>query len=249
MGEKTPAQVAKELREAQKLIGKKVIGIPGKDATPEEHRAYHTARGVPESADGYQFDDVLEELAAAAPEGFARDEAREKEFRELAKAANLSNAEARELIKRQLSTEFEKSKDTIKAHTEATTKAKALMVENWGPNVEGKTLAANKFVRQIGFDDDMLEAFMSVAGTKPEARFKLVDFFAQQGELLRENPGGGGGEIMAGDSLSPDQARIAKEQFLSQGDNRQAYTDSSHARHKAVTDQMTVFLKAERGVK
>lgn len=40
------------------LVGKKAIERPGDNATPEQIKAFRAAIGVPETADGYKFDDV-----------------------------------------------------------------------------------------------------------------------------------------------------------------------------------------------
>lgn len=247
IGTKTPAQVARELRDAQRLIGKKTIGIPGKDSTPEEQRAFHQARGVPDSPEKYDLTATLDEIKAQMPEGFVYDEKREKQFREIAKAANLSNAEANEFAKRQVLAEFEQNKQQIIAQTQSNKQTEDLVAQNWGPDRQAKEQAANRFARHIGFDEDMLSVFMKAAGTKPEARFKLIDYFAEQGSLLKE---GGGPGTMPGASpaasMSPEQAAIAKENFLNQGDNRAAYMDGSHPNHKAVTAQVTQYLMVGR---
>jgi hypothetical protein len=250
VGEKTPAQVAKELRDAQKLIGKKTIGIPGKDSTLEEQAAYHKARGVPDSEDGYQIDDVLEELQKEAPEGFARDKEREAHYRKLFKAANLSNSEARELIKRELAGEFEKHKvvQTEKANLQRATAD--MITKEWGPKADENKQDANVFLRHVGVDEDALAVVNAALGTKPEARFKFLEFAREQGRMLRE---GGTGmsdpRTVNANSLTPEQARVAKQEFISKGDNQAAYFDPSHARHKEVMATMTNFLMAEKGIK
>ena len=249
VGTKTPADIAKELKGAQALIGKKTIGVPGKDSTPEEQRAFHAARGVPETAEGYDFTATLDELMQNAPEGYKRDEAREAKFRTWARQSNLSNSEANAFIKQFFADEFTSNADTIRQQSEATTKAKGLIAEKWGPQAEAKTNAANRFARHIGLDQETIDVFLAVAGSKPEARFNLVNFFADQGAMLEEG-GDGSAPIQPGaGAMSADQARIAKDQFLAQGDNMAAYMDSSHPRHAAVEKQVTIYAKIERGIK
>jgi hypothetical protein len=250
VGQRSPAEVAKELKNAQGLIGKKTIGIPGKDSTPEEQRAFHEARGVPKDEAGYDFGATIDELVANAPEGWQRDEKREAQFRTWARNSNLSNTEANNLLKQYFTSEFEGNRDAIKAASEATKTARNLMTERWGADAEGKTNAANRFARHVGLDDDAIEVFLSAAGTKPEARFKLIDYMANQGAMLEEGGGDGKAPMSpGGQQMTADQARVAKEQFLAQGDNQAAYMDSSHPRHGAVERQVTAYLKIERGIK
>lgn len=244
--DKTPAQVLKELKGAQALIGKKAIGIPGPNATPEEHRAFHEARGVPADASGYDLSDVIAEIATANPD-WPRDEAREQQFKELAKSANLSVGEAKELVRKQLSQELEANKGQIVAQKQANTATETMIAENWGANREAKTAAANRFAHHLGIDGDVMEVFMKAAGTRPEARFKLLDLMAEQGKSLEEGAGPGGFNPKPG-GMSSEQAAAAKEQFLNTGDNRNAYLDPGHKNHELVTKQVTQYLKVERGI-
>lgn len=246
MGEKTPAQIAKELQGAQALIGKKAIGIPGPNATPEEHRAFHEARGVPADASGYDFTDIIGEIAAANPD-WPRDEAREQQFKELAKSANLSVGEAKELVRKQLSQELEAGKATIAANRQANTATETMISEQWGPNREAKTAAANRFAHHLGIDGDVMEVFMKAGGTKPEARFKLLNLMADQGANLEEGGGPGGYNPKPG-GMTPEQATAAKEVYLNTGDNRDAYMNPGHKNHQLVTQQVTQYLKVERGL-
>lgn len=248
VGEKTPIEIAKELQAAQALIGKKTIGIPGKDSTPEQQRAFHAARGVPDAADGYDLEDVITELVEKYP-GLERDTAREAQFRELARASNISNGEARELMRRTLEAEATAGAERLAELNTANTAAKALVTEHWGPKVDEKTALANAFARHLGLDDEAFDAFMKVAGAKPEARFKLVDAFANMGANLQEGGGPGGDGVGGLASMTPEQAEAAKKAYLDQGDNRAAYQDPSHSRHKRVEAEVTKYLKIQRGVK
>lgn len=250
VGDKTPAQLATELRSAQALIGKKTIGIPGKDSTPEEQKAFHVARGVPPAADGYQLADVIEEIEKEFP-GLPRDEAREKLFREQALASNLSNSEARELAGRMLRAEIAQNADAIKAVNEGNKRAAALVTEGWGAQSEAKTNNANRMARHIGLDDATLDVFLNAKGVTPEARFKFVDSLAQLGELLGEGGGPGGDGGLGGGlaGMTPDQARIAGNQYLDQGDNREAYNNPAHPRHKAVETEYTKYARVAQGRK
>jgi hypothetical protein len=246
VGEKTPLQIAKELKGAQALIGKKAIGIPGKDATPEEHRAFHEARGVPPDPTGYDFTDVIDEIAQANPD-WPRDEAREQQFRELAKSANLSNNEARELVRKQLAQELEGNKAAIAANRQANIATENMVAEQWGPDRAAKEAAANRFAHHLGIDGDVMEVFMKAASTKPEARFKLLSIMAEQGAMLEEGAGAGGFNPKP-TGMTPEQAGQAKEQYLNTADNRAAFMDPTHKNHASVSNQVYQYAKIERGL-
>lgn len=55
---KTMPDFLKSHKNMASLVGKKAIERPGDGATPEQIKAFRTAIGVPETVDGYQFDDV-----------------------------------------------------------------------------------------------------------------------------------------------------------------------------------------------
>jgi hypothetical protein len=249
IGDKTPAQVAKELMNAQALIGKKVIGIPGKDSTPEEQRAFHAARGVPEAPEGYDFKGTLDELKGKAPEGYQLDEAREASFRQMARNANLSNSEANNLIKHYFAEEFAKGTDFAKQQADSTKATQDLVAENWGAQRDKLFNQAERFARHVDLGEDAVNALMALPGVSPAARFKLANFMAEQGALLEEGgdhksaPNGGG--IAA---MTPEAAKQAREAFLMQGDNRMAYMDSGHARHAEVSKHVGQLARRERGL-
>lgn len=247
VGDKTPAQIAKELKGAQALLGKKTIGIPDKDSTPEQWKSFHESRGVPKDEAGYDFKGTLDELMANAPEGITLDPAREAEFRALAKSANLSNIEATELIKRTLTKEWEGNKTQLAAIATANKAAATLLDENWGAKKAEYEQDANVFARHIGLDGDTIDVFMKAAGTNPEARFKLVNFMREQGALLRE--GGNGGPVidLGGEKLTPAQASEKWSAWLSVGDNQAAYLDPGHPKHAQAYAAAQPLLRAKAG--
>lgn len=254
IGEKTPAQIAKELQNAQSLLGKKQVGIPTAESTPEEWAKFHEARGVPKDADGYDFASVREDILKDVPEG-ERDAAwnkdEEKRFREIAKASNLNSTEANEVLKRELSHRMEGQAKIAAENAKAATAAKDLITQNWGNKAEEFTQDANNFARHMGLGDDVIKAMTEMAGSNADARFKLVDYMRTQGQLLNEGgqPGATTGGANPASSMTPDQATAAKAQFLATGDNKEAYNDANHPRYAAVTAQMTQYLQAERAAK
>ena len=55
-----PNAMAKDLANANKLIGKKGIIKPGEDASENDWKSYHDALGVPQDGEGYKFDFIGE---------------------------------------------------------------------------------------------------------------------------------------------------------------------------------------------
>lgn len=251
VGEKTPAQIAKELQGAQSLLGKKTIGIPNKESKPEEWKAFHKARGVPEDETGYDFAALRDEALKDIPED-QRDAAWDKDeeayWRGVFKNSNVSQTEATEIMRRGLEKRLGEFTATAEAERKIGKQVSDKITEDWGPKKDEYTQDANNFARHIGLADDMVDAMMKLPGVTAETRFNLLEFMRTQGALLREGgqTGRPGAAPTAG-NMTPDQARVAKDQYLDQGDNRVAYMESSHPRHKEVTAQVTTYLKIERG--
>ena len=248
---KSYEQLAKELHGAQSLIGKKSVGIPNKDSKPEEWKAFHKARGVPEDEAGYDFTTLRDEALKDIPED-QRDAAWDKDeeayWRGVFKNSNVSQTEAAEIMRRGLEKRMGEFTATAEAERKVGKQVSDKITEEWGPKKDEYTQDANNFARHIGLEDDMVDAMMKLPGVTADTRYNLLEFMRTQGALLREGgqTGRPGAAPTAG-NMTPEQARTAKEQYLDQGDNREAYMESSHPRHKEVTTQVTTYLKIERG--
>jgi hypothetical protein len=73
---------------AQKMIGRDKVALPGENATEGEIRAFYQRLGVPEDPKGYKFD------APALPEGMAINEKVDNWFREAAHKHGLTPKQA-----------------------------------------------------------------------------------------------------------------------------------------------------------
>lgn len=249
IGEKTPAEVAKELQNAQKLLGKKAIGIPGKDSTPEEQRAFHKARGVPESEEGYELAPVVEKIKAVAPEGWAPDTALEQRFRKAARLSNMSNGEAQQFAEHFLGEEFKAREEFVKTEVAATKEATSLFTQHIGPD---RTVFDSNFARgmnAIGLDTEGVDVFLGAYGGNGKARFNMARVVAEIGARYGEgttppglNPSGGGV------GMSKQQARGEMDRILADPANQEAYNDPTHAKHQEITREITRLGKIERGI-
>lgn len=84
--------LARRFVDTKKLVGAKLDGmvrVPGKDATPEERTAFNTARGVPDSPDGYDLTPL---------KGLPVDEGRAKNFLVAAHKLGYTNEQAVGLV-------------------------------------------------------------------------------------------------------------------------------------------------------
>lgn len=247
---KTPAEIAKELANAQTLIGKKTIGIPTKESTPEEHAAFHEARGVPKTAADYNFDTVKEAALKAAPKGMEWDAAAEERFRNFARESNMSQGEAQEFLTRELQHRAEKFGQEQTAAAEIDKQTNDLVVEAWGneQQQEANWAQVNRAAKHIGMGNDEVAAFKTLKGFSPETRFNLMEAMRKLGATLQEGGDPPRGE-QTGANMTPEQAKAASDEFLKDADNYKAYFESTHPRHEAVSKYIGNLEAIARGIK
>lgn len=249
VGEKTPAQVAKELMNAQALLGKKSVGIPGKDATPEEHRAFHKARGVPEDEKGYDFKGTVEELQKTAPEGWQLSESQEASFRKAAKLSNLSQGEANEFAKHYLADQFEARKELVANEVKAGKDASAILAKDWGPDRKPHEVNFDRGMRAIGLSGDSVDVFLAAFGGSGEARAGMVKAVAEIGRRQIEGgpiPGAGDGGQSTG--MTKEQATAEIERIKADPELSKAFMNVDHARHKEISAEMARLGKVQKGI-
>lgn len=249
MGEKSPAEVAKELQNAQKLLGKKSIGIPGKDSTPEEQRAFHKARGVPEDETGYDLAPAMEELKKIAPAGWEPAPELEASFRKAARLSNISNGEAAEFAKHYLGDQFKAREALVNAEIAATKEAKGLMATAWGADPKPHEANFARGMKAVGLGAESVDVFLASYGGSGAARFNLVNAIAEIGRNQREGGPIPGGLANGGDAgMTKEQARAEMERIKSDPVLSRAYTEVNDPRHKEITGEMTRLGKIERGI-
>lgn len=250
IGDKTPAQIAKELQNAQKLLGKKSIGIPGKDSTPEEQRAFHKARGVPEDENGYDLKPALESLKEVAPPGWEPAPELEASFRKAARLSNISQGEATEFAKHWLGEQFKSREQFVNTQMAAQKEAKAIMAREWGPDTTAHTAAFERGARAIGLEGAAVDVLLETIAGDGKARFAAVNAVAEIGRRFAENgPVPGINPTDGATTMTKEQARSQMDRIKADPVLSVAYTDITHPRHKEVTAEMTRLGKIERGVK
>lgn len=166
--------LAKLAREQDKMIGeqakklgdatKDMVRIPGKDATPEELKAYKDKLGIPETPEGYEF-----KAPKDLPEGLPYDGDRAKSFAAEAAKIGLTKAQAQAV-------HDWATANAVGDFTNGKAQSDAKAVENaqaettkltklWGP-LDGQTFKAN-----AAFAD---KALMEIGGQEALAEFQRV---------------------------------------------------------------------------
>ncbi len=155
---RTVRDLAEQFANAQKLIGKKTINaIPGEDATDEERAKFFQALGVPDDPDGYELN--LENM----PEGTAPDEELTAQFKQAAKEANLTKAQAQGLLDWFNTQSGQRLEQMQSQMTEQFQTAEAELKKEWGKQFDKNLEIANRMVdkyelgdilKQKGLDND-----------------------------------------------------------------------------------------------
>jgi len=229
--------LAKLAREQDKMIGeqakklgdatKGMVRIPGKDATPEEIKAYKDTLGIPETPDGYEF-----KVPKDLPEGLPYDGERAKAFAAKAAELNLTKAQAQAVhdwAAENAIGDLTANKEQSDAAKVATAKAETDKLKKlWGP-LDGQTFKANaafadKALMEVG-GQEALDEFQRVGLIGNEAGQKIIQSAAiatmlakfgqavyKEDEILRGDPGKLNNPFAEGSSFNmTDQMRMIKE--------------------------------------
>lgn len=249
VGDKSPAEIAKELQNAQKLLGKKTVGIPGKDSTPEEQRAFHKARGVPDDETGYDLAPAIDELKKTAPAGWNPSPEMEASFKKAAKLSNMSQSEATQFAQVWLGEQFKANENLVNLQVKAGSEARSLMAQEWGPDRTANEAAFARGMRAIGLDNAGVDVLLDAVAGDGKARFGAVKAIAEIGRRFGEGGPVPGGQTPNGNgAMSKEQARQEMDRIKGDPVLSTAYTDITHPRHKEVTAEMTRLGKIERGI-
>ena len=79
---------------AQKLIGKKTVGVPGPDSSIDEWNEFYNKMGRPEAPDAYEFKDLPE-----MPDGYGRTEEETAQMKKIFHEAGLTAEQANRVLK------------------------------------------------------------------------------------------------------------------------------------------------------
>jgi hypothetical protein len=225
----TPADLLKGYFEAEKMIGRKGVQIPGENATPEEHAAFRAALGVPDAPDAYGL---------KAPEGVPAEvwsDDAAKAFAGEAHKLGLTPAQAQG-IAAWWAGSMAQQMASVGLEPDGRTWEDVLKTE-WGTSFDAKLDLAKRAVKEFGADAATLEAFEAKAGGAA-----LMRMFARIGEKVAEDkPAGMGGDTAP---VVTDPKAKAMEIINTPGG---AYSNPMHPEHRATVQQVTrLFEEAAR---
>lgn len=221
----TPADLAKGYLEAEKLIGKKGVILPGENATPEEMKQFHTALGVPETIEGYEL-----KAPEGLPEGVWNDDAA-KGFAAKAHELGLTPKQVQGIATWQVQNV---AGALEKAGLEADGRTyEAVLREEWGGSYDANFEMARRAAKEFGD-----EAALAKLGDKI-GDAGLMRMFQRIGSKVAEDvPAGMGGAARVS---SQESARSQADAIVA--DTKGAYWNNQHPDHKATVQRVTALLK------
>lgn len=183
-----PTKVAEALHHAQKALREQGrVKIPGEGATPEEIAAWNKARGVPETADGYQ-------IKAAPPEGVEITPENKAILGTITERLHKAGADpatvnlAHELYYEQVAAD---QAARVAAAEKAQAECRAQLQSLWGSETDANLKVALQALVQFGGGKEGAESIASLElsdGSRLGDNAAFIKAMAQIGQQFREDP-------------------------------------------------------------
>ena len=222
---KNVKEMAKGLVNAQRMIGKNKIAVPGETSTDSEWEAFHVAGGRPETAGDYN----LQRPEALAEELYSTDMA--SAFQDLAHKMGLSQKQVDAIF------EFNNTNIVSGLELQATNAENTLqelkdgLVKQWGGAYDQKIELGNLAIEQgVDGDEDFKARLTSKMGNDPD----FIRFASTLGSKFSEH--GVKGEAIP--------TPLEYDQKMDEMMHSDAYTNRRHPQHKAIVN--SVFALRQR---
>ena len=222
---KSVDNLAKSYVHSQRMLGADKVTIPGKHATEDEWRQFHTKIGVPEEVDKYQVNgsDSLDK------EFF-------DDFRKTAHSAGILPDQAQKVFDWYVRSAEEAGKRDEEKFTNSQNDGVRELQKEWGSAYDDKVKRAQAAVGHYG--DDNLINFLDETGLGNNPN--LIKAFSKIGDTLSEDQFKGTvkGEL----GFTPDEAQRKLNDIFANKDH--PYFDKTHPNHKnAMEEVQTLFTK------
>ena len=219
--------MAKMLVNAQKMVGKDKVVLPGADATPEDYQSFYRSLGVPDSPDKYGL-----KKPEDFPEDMPFDEAQVKEYAEVAHKNGLMPSQVKALY----DWYNEKTQTTYKnvslAEADAREKAEQVLKDEWGEQYSELLNKAQKAIAAYIPQEERDFLKRPEIGNNPI----IIKALAKVGEGLSEDQLALSDEPDTGASAQAEINRIM-------GDPNHAYHNKSAPGHRAAVNEVADLYK------
>lgn len=220
---------------AQSMVGKDKIPLPGESATDEDWNNTFKALGRPDAPEGYGFDPKKLEL----PEGFTMNDDFNRDILKTAHDAGLTKRQADKMLKGlygMFGGDFQRQSQEQKANRE---KWQNQLREDLGGAFDEQLSLANQAFKKIGGEE--LTTALKQAGLLSHP--SLVKAFAKLGELTSEGNAdvtdGGSGQF----KMTAEQAKNEITQLRADAEFMKNYTDNKSPGHAAAMSRYTNLFK------
>lgn len=221
---KDPKDLAKSWVNAQKLIGKDKLVLPGKNATPQDWEQVFDKLGRPKSPEGYNIPTDYAPPELTSPEGL-------RDYQGIAHKLGLMPAQAEGLYKwwadQQIGVmnQMEEQNTNLQKETESTLR------KEWGYAYESKLKDANRVIRQFNSEEDA-QYIQGKFGNDPV----MIKFLTRMGGKIAED-----GIIGKGESnfLSPEEALLEISKIRA----NPAYLDGNNPEQKLLAARVRQLSK------
>lgn len=166
--------LTKSFVNAQKMIGKNKIAIPGENATDEERNAFYSALGRPASASEYKNDNVK------IPDGIVFDDGAMKAFKEFAFQSGLSQATYEKALAFDVQRVQNAMKAAVEAHNKEYDETMGKLQEQYGGNLPARIAQVDKALTTFGIKDLFIERGLT-------NNYQIFEALAKIGESISES--------------------------------------------------------------
>jgi len=226
-GWQNPEAVAQSAFNLEKMVGapaEELVRVP-KDGGPEATRQVLAKLGMPESADKYEI---------AAPEGMPTDEGFQKWAQETFHKAGLTTDQAKavnDAWNEYAQQHYQATEEQLVADA---THGDQQLQQEWGSGYERQMNVASKAARELGFDEDMINAMQQAKGYA-----ETMKFMSALGEKLGEDSFVSGEVSRTGfhSSMTPSEAKTAYNRLIQDEGFSKALMDKQHPGHKDAVER------------
>jgi hypothetical protein len=222
--------LVKSFVNAQEMIGKNKIVVPGENAKPEEWNEFFSKLGRPDAPDKYGL-----KKPSDLPEGFDIEDQLIGQLGQMFHAAGLTQRQAQVLFDKYNSYAKNEFTNATKEAQLRSAEELAALKREWGAAYDAKIDSAKRAIR--AFLGESEAKWLDDNGLSGNP--KMLRIFASVGEKLSEpSADGGGGQGGGFGPITPAAAQAEINQKMSDPDFVGMYFNKDHPRHKWAVEQM-----------
>lgn len=210
-----------------------VVGLPGKDASSEDMKAFYRKIGAPDTPEGYEF---------SFAEGVQVDDKFTTFGRNAFHEAGLRPDQAQIIADKWNEFAAQLNGDKAKADAEANDAALTALEQKWGGSYEENVAAGKRVVNALGLSNEMLDRLGGKMGDADVVELMaMIGKKAGEGDFLSSQQTA---DPTTPEGMTPEDAQKAITRLQGDKDFQAKYTDRKHPEHKdAVSYMQRLFAR------